>query len=92
MQSLEKRIAALERVQPSVEEMTIIRRIVSPRNLHPAFNHIRSDDGEIWTRQPGESEQDFTDRATREVKRNQWGSAGLIADEAPNLEVRHAKH
>ncbi len=80
--NLETRIVALERVQPDTEPMTIIRRIVSPGNLHPDYSHIRADDGQVWARLPDESEQDFTDRASREVKRNAWNNAQLIASEA----------
>ncbi len=79
--NLETRIAALERAQPDAKSWTIIRRIVSPDNLHAAINHIRAADGQVWARLPDESEQDFTDRASREVKRNQWGNAQLIASE-----------
>jgi len=81
MQKLERRIAELERVQPHAEPMTIIRRIVSPDNLHAAINHIRAAD-QVWVRKAGESEQDFTDRATREAKPNPWGCVQRIASES----------
>ena len=86
MQSLDKRIASLELAHQTVKPLTIIVRIVSPGNLHPDYNHIRANDGQEWMRLPGETEQDFTDRA-REVKRNQWGNARIIMDE-----VTHASH
>jgi hypothetical protein len=83
---LNDRLKALEgKADNTMESMTIIRRIVAPGNLHPDYNHIRADDGQAWTRQPGEPEQEFTDRASREVKRNQWGNAQIIMDE-----VNHA--
>lgn len=87
MTTIERRIAALELKRPNTEPMTIILRIVSPGNLQPHYNHIRADDGEVWTRQPGETEQGFTDRASREVKRNQRGIARIILNE-----VHHASH
>ena len=81
--NLDTRIAALERVQPEADPITIIICLVSPGNLHPTCNNISSTDFRMqWTREPGESEQDFTDRASREAKRNEWGNVTLISSEA----------
>jgi hypothetical protein len=77
MPSLEPRIAALEKASPAPEGMVIIRRFVSPGHLDAPILCLRSDTGEEWTRQPGETEQELIDRASREVKRNQWGVASL---------------
>jgi hypothetical protein len=90
MATLQNRVSALEKVQPSAEPMTIIRRIVSPGNLQPDYNHIRAADGTEWERLPGESEQDFIDRATRLVNRNEYGNAQLIVSESK--EPSHANH
>jgi len=81
MQNLDRRIAALEQASPPADGMVIIRRFVSPGHLDAEIHRLRADDGELWTRQPGETEQDFIDRASREVKRNEWGSAGLASED-----------
>ncbi len=89
MQSLEKRIAALEATSAPADEMTIIRRFVSPGGSDGEIHRLRDDDGKTWTRQPSETEQELIDRASLEVKRNPWGIASLTADGA---EVLHAEH
>lgn len=87
MANLKQRIAALEVVQVGSDPMTIIHAIVSPGNLHPNYNRIRADDGQAWTREPGETEQDFIDRASRVVTRDQWCNAQIIMSE-----VHHTNH
>ena len=89
MQRLEKRIAALEATSAPADEMTIIRRFVSPGHLDAEIHRLRDDDGKLWTRQPGETEQALIDRASLEVKRTPWGIASLTAD---CEEVPHAEH
>jgi len=89
MQALEKRIASLEQANPPAEELTIIRRIVWPGHLDAEIDHIRDDDGNEWTREPGESETAFTERATSETPPNKWGVKCLIAT---NTELEHANH
>lgn len=89
MQSLEKRIAALEVISAPADDMTIIRRFVSPGHLDAEIQRLRDDDGRLWTRQPGETEQALIDRASLEVKRTPWGVASLTADDA---EVPYAEH
>ena len=81
MQSLEKRLAALESSDGAGDDRLtiIIRRLVSPGHLDNEVQRLTGAAGQIWTRQPGESEQDLTDRAVREVKRNAGGAAQLIA-------------
>lgn len=87
MQNLERRIAALETASPPAEELTLIRRFVVPGHLDAEIDHIRDDDGKEWTRQPGETEAAFTDRATKETMPNKWGVKGLIAS---SKELHHA--
>ena len=82
MQSLEKRIAALESVNPPAEEMTIIIKGVSPERRNAEIHRLRDDDGNLWTRQPGETEQELIDRASLEAKRSPCGVARLIGDDA----------
>ena len=89
MQSLEKRIAALETTSAPSDEMTIVRRIVWPGHLDAEIDHIRDDDGNEWTRQPGESETTFTERAASETLANKTGVKGLIAT---TRELDHANH
>ena len=89
MQSLEKRIAALETTSAPADEMTIVRRIVWPGHLDAEIDHIRDDDGNEWTRQPRETEAAFTDRATSETRPNRRGIKSLIAT---TLELEHANN
>ncbi|MBP9061166.1 MAG: hypothetical protein KBF98_12730 [Rhodoferax sp.] len=89
MQNLDRRVSALEQATPTDDEITIIHRIVSPGHLDAEIDHIRDYDGNAWTRQPGESEAVFTNRATNETPPNKWGAKGLIAS---NLELHHANH
>ena len=81
MQALEKRIAALEATTAPADEITIMRCIVSPGHLDAEITRLRDDDGQLWTRQTGESEQELIDRASLEVKRSPWAIASLIADD-----------
>ena len=77
MQTLERRICALEQASPHNEPMTIIRRIVDPGHLDAEIHRLRAADGELWTRQQDETEQAFMDRASSEVTRNATGFAAL---------------
>jgi hypothetical protein len=87
--TLTRRVAALEAKKPAIEQMTIFRVFVSPGNPNPAINHIQCQ-GENWTRLAGESEEDFRDRASREVKRNAWGVASLLASESQEGGIDYA--
>ena len=89
MQNLEKRIAAMEARSGPVDNMTIIRRFVSPGHIDAEIHRLRDDDGKAWMRQPGETEQELIDRASLEVKRNAWGIASLMAG---GVEAPHAEH
>ena len=78
MQTLERRICALERASPSTAVKTIIRRFLSPGDVEVEIHSLRgAADGELWTRLPGETEQELIDRATVAVTRNHWGFAVL---------------
>ena len=81
MQSLEKRIAELEKSQPSNDGVkTIIIRFISPGGSDDELQALHSySGGQHWTRDPSESEQNFIDRATRQVKRKGPGCALLMA-------------
>ena len=80
MPSLERRIAELEKAGSTVEgPLTIVIRGLTCGNLHVEIHTLRdSKDGQQWKRQPGETEQEFIDRASREVKRDGPGCALLI--------------
>ena len=73
MQRLENRIAALEQAQPAQKITLILRRFVSPAHLGGEIDYLRDDNGLEWTRLPGESESDFTERAKSATAANQWG-------------------
>lgn len=89
MQNLDRRLALLEAIEPPAEELTIIRRIVWPGHLDAEIDHIRDDDGSEWTRNVGETEVEFADRATNETHPNRAGVKTLIAS---NLELDRANN
>ena len=79
MQRLEKRVSTLEGKKKTNDAFTLIRRIVSPGQVNAEIYRLRDDDGRLWTRQTGETEPEFVDRAALEVKRNPLGIARLLA-------------
>lgn len=81
MQSLERRIAELEKAGSTDEgPMTIVIRWMTPGNLDDEIQELHDWKGsQQWKRQPGETEQELIDRATREVTRNGPGCALLMA-------------
>lgn len=83
MQSLERRIAALEKAGTTVEgPQTIIMRALSRGPAENEIQALHATEGrEQWKRQPGETEQELIDRASREVTRNGPGCIFLIADD-----------
>ena len=80
MQSLEKRIAALEQANSIGERVTtFIIRFLSPENLDEEIQELQDSKGlQHWKRQPGETEQALIDRATHEVTRNGAGCTMLM--------------
>jgi len=89
VQTLQRRIAALESANPPDENLTITRRIVSPGHLDAEIFRLRSGAGEAWERLPGETEQKFVDRASREVKRSACGVARLVSGDGEACHVEH---
>ena len=81
MQSLERRIAELEKANSTNEgPMTIIIRCMTPGYLDMEIQELHNWKGsQQWQRQLGEPEQEFIDRASREVTRNGPGCALLMA-------------
>ena len=77
MQTLERRVCALEQANPSTAVNTIIVRFLSPADLEAEIHSLRAGDGELWARLPGETEQELIDRASGEVTRNGTGFAML---------------
>ena len=81
MQSLEKRIAELEKGASMNEgPLTIVIRPLAPGHLDEELQELHDQNGsQRWTRQPGETEQELIDRASREVTCNRPGCALLMA-------------
>ena len=81
MQSLERRIAELEKAGAANEgPTTIIIRCMTPGNLDVEIQELHDWKGsQQWQRHPGETEQEFIDRASREVKRDEPCCALLMA-------------
>jgi hypothetical protein len=83
MQSLEKRIAALEQANPEAGfPDTIFILFLQPgeteREIHKLCNTPSGADRLEWLRGPNESEQEFKDRASKEVPRNAGGIGMLF--------------
>ena len=89
MQSLEKRIAAMEYKANTGNPITIIRRLVSVGNLDAEIMRLHDDEGTEWVRQSGETEQELIDRAISEVRRNELDFACLAADDEDEPHAHH---
>ena len=81
MPSLERRIAELEKAGSTNDgPITIIIWPMTCGKLDAEIYKLHdSKCCQQWKRQPGEAEQEFIDRATREVTRNGPGCALLMA-------------
>ena len=80
MQKLENRISALEATNAPVNNMTIIRRFVSPGGCDGEIYRLRDNNDTLWTRHLGETEQELIERAAREVERNVLGISTLTSE------------
>ena len=81
MQSLERRIAELEKAGSTGEgPTTIIIRCLTRGDLEEEIQELHdSKRTQQWKRQPGESEQGLIERASSEVKRDGPSCALLMA-------------
>lgn len=78
---IERRLIELEkRTAPDNLIKTVIWSILDPGHLDAEMVYATADSGETWTRQPGETEEQFLQRAENEVTRDARGFARLIAD------------
>ena len=73
MQSLDKRVAALEKKTAPTEQITLIQRIVWVGQESAEIQQLRDEQGTSWIREQCESEQAFIKRAKDEAWRNEWG-------------------
>lgn len=76
MQSIEKRITALEQAKPK-QDMVIFVTAVEVGKLDEELTFVSDGAGNEWTRQPHESEGEFKERAKTELTRNESGVAML---------------
>jgi hypothetical protein len=79
MPRLEKRISAIEALNPQAQDMTLIRQYVRPGQPDTEIYNLRDDDGQRWERLPRETQQQFIDRTSVETKRTALGIALLTA-------------
>lgn len=79
MPRLEKRVSAIEALNPHAQDMTLIRQYVRPGQPDTEIYHLSDDDGQRWERQPSETQQQFIDRVSVEAKRTALGIALLTA-------------
>jgi hypothetical protein len=76
MQSLEKRIAALEQAKPAAIGPFFIHFVgLGAEDFE--FDRITKGD-QAWERQPGETEQELKERAQREATPPQQGSSAFF--------------
>ena len=86
MQNLDKRIASLEQANPANGfPKTIFITFMSPNDTKPDIRKLgcthRDGVCQKWERGQNESEDDFKDRASKEVSRNAAGIAMLFMGE-----------
>jgi hypothetical protein len=79
MPRLEKRVSAIEALNPHAQDMTLIRQYVRPSQPDTEIYHLRDDDGQQWERLHSETEQQFIDRVSVDAKRTALGIALLTA-------------
>ena len=93
MQSLEKRIAELEKAGATSEgTTTIVIRFVTSGNLDDELQELHDrKNGQKYKRLPGETEQELEKRATSEVTRNGPGCALLMAGGLESLALSNRK-
>jgi hypothetical protein len=95
MQTIERRIAALEQANPANKFVkTIIITFPTPgepkRELYGLRSSPGKDECQEWTREPHETEQEFTDHANKEAKRSNCGVALLFKWDLNDEEPCHA--
>ena len=82
MPTLEKRLEALEANTPHIPDRVTLVTFVNPGEVDKEVQRICtapvSDEGQQWIREPGETEQEFRSRATREAPRNEYGASLLF--------------
>lgn len=80
MNAIERRIDALERADSSDKwPKTILVNFLQPGESGPGIVRIRSFGGlQEWVRRDADTEQEFIDRASREVDRSTHGVALLF--------------
>lgn len=88
MQSLEKRIVALETRTGKQEPFTIIRTFLVPGQIKREIERLTDARGSAWHRLPGESEQGLIDRASFQCARNAGGVAWLSATDGIIMRAR----
>ena len=90
MKTIIKRITELEQCHTTAK-INLIVRFDCPSQTGAelwCLEHYSDDcPRKVWDRRPDETEKEFTDRATNEVKRSSYGAALLIQKD---LENHHA--
>jgi hypothetical protein len=83
MSTIERRVSALEQASPGERDTVTITRFQNPSELSRELFNLEGDYGvnprRHWERAPSESEKTCTDRASKEVKRNEYGIAMLFS-------------
>ncbi len=82
MHRLEKRIAALEWVNPTNVSNVMLIVFNTPgladMEIHKLHSSTAGCEDQEWIREPGETEQEFKHRAKREVTLSKYGTALLF--------------
>jgi hypothetical protein len=82
MPTLEKRLEALEASAPPIVGRVTIVTFVKPGRVEWELRRIctalAADEGQQWKREPGETERELRERATREAPRDAYGASLLF--------------
>lgn len=79
MQSLEKRIIALEQTIPKTDSVAFVV-LVGLGEVEKELVHIYDNHGNQWHRKPNETETELQDRATAATPRNENGVTLLFGE------------
>ena len=80
METLKRRVGELENMNLSDENITVIRKVLSPSHLGAPMSFISDSHGGVWVIGPDETERDFIERASNQATRNEFGTVRLIAN------------
>lgn len=88
MQTLDKRISALEQASPTEDMVSTIFLVPLLKEGNAVLESIHDNHGNAWSRRPDETQEAFKDRATSDTPRKEnrvallFATVGLIDGES----------